>query len=385
MITVADILSLPAFSSFEMLAPIEGGMARRVDTVAIMDSAPSGEDYDDFFEGNFVITNLGFARTEQDLAARALCAVMRCDVAAVAVRGPYGVPIPEAAVAASVESGVPLFMCEGDYLEEVSFQALSLIKRDKSDAAKERILESLVEGPSSDEVRLALYRVAEVAGSAVQCAAVRPESSDGCSLYAAMDLLNREGRGLVNRWEGVEDVGLCRYHDAVLLFVGFSKSPILAGDGRANEVMRAFEEDLVSRVASLGAFSCGLSEELPFASAHIAIREALVSLDAAPRFRVQRWRDLNQDAFLAAVSHDELFRRAAMVQQDRLGSCDSDLAKTASAFAEAYGDVKLTAQHLDQHPNTVRYKLRKIKAVLGMPEASDRELARRLGLVYLVR
>lgn len=180
-------------------------------------------------------------------------------------------------------------------------------------------------------------------------------------------------------------MGLCRYHDAALLFVGFSKSPILAGDGRANEVMRAFEEDLVSRIASLGAFSCGLSEELPFASAHIAIREALVSLGAAPRFRVQRWRDLNQDAFLAAVSHDELFQRAAMVQQDRLGSCDSDLAKTASAFADAYGDVKLTAQHLDQHPNTVRYKLRKIKAVLGMPEASDRELARRLGLVYLAR
>ena len=38
---------------------------------------------------------------------------------------------------------------------------------------------------------------------------------------------------------------------------------------------------------------------------------------------------------------------------------------------------------MHQHPNTVRYRLRKAKDVLGMPDSPDREFAFRLGLVYL--
>lgn len=38
---------------------------------------------------------------------------------------------------------------------------------------------------------------------------------------------------------------------------------------------------------------------------------------------------------------------------------------------------------MHQHPNTVRYRLRKAKDVLGMPDSPDREFAFLLGLVYL--
>ncbi len=42
-----------------------------------------------------------------------------------------------------------------------------------------------------------------------------------------------------------------------------------------------------------------------------------------------------------------------------------------------------TAEALFQHPNTVRYRLKKIKDVLAVPEATDRELAALLQLTYL--
>ncbi|MCQ4882196.1 helix-turn-helix domain-containing protein, partial [Alistipes onderdonkii] len=51
----------------------------------------------------------------------------------------------------------------------------------------------------------------------------------------------------------------------------------------------------------------------------------------------------------------------------------------------AYGDVRAAAEALHQHPNTVRYRLRRAKAVLDMPDAPDREFAFLLGLVFLDR
>ena len=49
------------------------------------------------------------------------------------------------------------------------------------------------------------------------------------------------------------------------------------------------------------------------------------------------------------------------------------------------GDIKVAADELFQHPNTVRYRLRKVKALMGMPEVSDRELMVFLTLVFLGR
>ena len=43
-----------------------------------------------------------------------------------------------------------------------------------------------------------------------------------------------------------------------------------------------------------------------------------------------------------------------------------------------------TAEMLFQHPNTVRYRLKKIKEVLAVQDATDRELAALLTLAYLV-
>ena len=119
------------------------------------------------------------------------------------------------------------------------------------------------------------------------------------------------------------------------------------------------------------------------------MREALAALEVA-RERggaTARWADLRHDAFAASARADRLHARAAAVHRARLASCDvesgADLERTAAAFAAAYGDIRAAAEALCQHPNTVRYRLRKIKAALDMADASDRELAQLLGLVFL--
>ena len=89
---------------------------------------------------------------------------------------------------------------------------------------------------------------------------------------------------------------------------------------------------------------------------------------------------------MAADGGGLCWRPAALgraVREGDGGLHGTEFAGTAGAVARAYGDLRLAAEALHQHPNTVRYRLRKAKDVLGMPDSPDREFAFLLGLVYL--
>ena len=82
-----------------------------------------------------------------------------------------------------------------------------------------------------------------------------------------------------------------------------------------------------------------------------------------------------------------LFWRTAALHRPLLEEHDdlhgTELAATAEAVARATATCAWRPEALHQHPNTVRYRLRKAKDVLGMPDSPDREFAFLLGLVYL--
>lgn len=63
--------------------------------------------------------------------------------------------------------------------------------------------------------------------------------------------------------------------------------------------------------------------------------------------------------------------------------CDGSLLETAQALADACGDVRTAAETLFTHPNTVRYRMRRMREVLDLPDSTDRELARFLMLMFL--
>ena len=68
LVTVADIIALPAFKNVELAAPCEGAERREVRNVGILDLAPDEQAYADYLPGEFIASNLGFARDDAALA-----------------------------------------------------------------------------------------------------------------------------------------------------------------------------------------------------------------------------------------------------------------------------------------------------------------------------
>lgn len=381
MITVGDVLALPVFDSVRLASPCEGYLSRPVVNAGIIDEEPLESGYDDAFPHEFILSSLGFARRDAELADRAVASIIECDVAALAIKSAAWDSVGPQAAALSQSRGVPVFLYEGQYYEQILSSVLTLIRMDEEQSNKGQLIDALFAEREPADIRAAMYNISRATGATVQCVAVSPADGDECSLYATLSALSSVLVSFRSDWGSVETAYACRYHDCALAFVSYARPPI---DG----VSRS-EPDLVKRIEGTGRVRCGISEELPLGEGDLAVRQACAALTHARKADAgtARWADLGSESFRVAARADRLFSRTCDLHRRELEAYDrandADMLATARAFAHAFGDVRTTSEMLYQHPNTVRYRLRKLKSLFGMMESSDRELAHFLALVFL--
>ena len=86
-ITVADILALPAFEQVQPLVLCEGAESREVHNVGILDCAPDKDGgYESYIPGEFIVTNLGFAHDDPELSERSLLVLIARGVSGLALK-----------------------------------------------------------------------------------------------------------------------------------------------------------------------------------------------------------------------------------------------------------------------------------------------------------
>lgn len=381
MITVGDICGLPVFDRIWPACTCENAFDRVVTGVGTLDHEPFTKNYDLFTPGEFIFTSLGFAGHYPELADEAIMALMERNVSALAIKPVALKEISPRVAQYSQESGVPLFFYEGRYMERIIASAMNLLDADAFDSERTHLIDEILAPSDEQAIRSNFFDIAGVTGATIQCVALSPLSEDEASLRALLrnvvDVLDAYG----NRWDDVERTFVCPYRGMVLGFVSFKRPPLKA--------IAISDADLEKCVATAGHFRCGISQEVTLGEGDIALRQAMAALNTAQKEQVEsvRWTTLRLDAFRAAASTDRMYMRASHLVKSLLYDYDEDheseLGTTAQAFAEALGEVKMTAELLFQHPNTVRYRLKKIKEVLAVEHFSDRELAVLLMLTYL--
>ncbi|MEC4273755.1 helix-turn-helix domain-containing protein [Adlercreutzia sp. R25] len=381
MITVGDVMNMRAFDSIWLAAPCEGAAAREVTGVGTLDHEPFTGHYDLFSAGEFIFTTLGFAAMHPDLAEQALLELIERDVAAIAVKPVVLKAVGERVAAASAARGVPVLFYEGRYMERVIADLMNALDDDAAEWERTSLIDSILASSDEQAVRATFFTIAGVTGATIQCMAVRAVTDDDASLRALQRVLEGVLTSYGERWDDVERTFVCRYRGTLLGFVSFKRPPLKA--------IAISDADLEKCVATAGPLVCGISQEVSLGEGDLAVRQAMAALTTALKEgrETVRWTTLRFDAFRAAARSDRLYARSADLLRSLLfdydAENDAELARTAEAFAANYGEVRATADVLFQHPNTVRYRLKKIKDVLAMESASDRELAALLTLVYL--
>ena len=380
MITVGDVLNMRAFDRIWLAAPCAEAAGREVVGVGTLDHEPFTGAYDLFSAGEFVFTTLGFAGLHPDLAEEALLQLIERDVAAVAVKPVALKELPPRVAEVSAARGAPVFFYEGRYMERVIADLMNLLDDDAAEWERNHLIDLILAPSDEQAVRSTFFTIAGVTGATIQAMAIRAVTEDDASLRALQRVVEGVLDGYGERWDDVERTFVCRYRGMLLGFVSFKRPPLRA--------IAISDADLAKCIATAGPLVCGISQEGSLGEGDLALRQAMAALRTAHvEGGIVRWTTLRFDAFRAAARTDRLYARSADLMRSLLfdydAEHDSDLGVTAQAFAAACGEVSRTAEALFQHPNTVRYRLKKIKDVLAVPEATDRELAALLQLTYL--
>lgn len=380
MITVADIMALPAFDEVELLTPIPEGSQRIVRNVGILDTPPHNNIYDDFFPGDFVVTNLGFALDNVDLAERSLMLLMERNVAAIGIRKLGDMEFSEQVIEASKRWSVPVYLYKMPYNEVIAYQSLDLIRRDELQSDKSHLIDNLLSDHNDTLTREKLFELGALTGASIQFAAIKPRATDELSLYALLDLAGQCVADFKRDVNGVVCAFSCRYRASVVIAITYERP--------AESLYPESQAELARRLSALGAY-VGVGEEGSLSDGDLGLREALAALDTAviERKPLVFWTNLRFDAFRSAGASSRLFSRVADFHQRELREHDAthgtELFETCVAVTRAFGDLKEAAEALCVHINTVRYRISKVKSVFQMEDYSEREFMTFLQVVFL--
>lgn len=378
MITVADIIVLPAFEQVELIAPCSHAGERRVHNVGILDVSPEINGYSAYVPGEFIVTNLGFANGVPEQVEEALITMMQRGVSGIAIKRVYNPPITDKVREVSTQTGVPVYLYDGAYHEMVAYQALDLIMREGKEENKESEILSLIVYSKEQDIRKTLQSICGTTGSTIRCMAIQPQNTtDDFSRYGLLRNLRVAFKEAIKSRKDIENVSIYRFHNSYIVFVLYSLYQ--QSQNQVPEVVRAIRQ--------LGQLYIGVGDEVPFSDGDITLRQALALIDIAQSTHEEylTWFQAHHNAFKYAAQTDRLCAYTAQQYLDRLRAYDkangSDLVITMRTIAGAFGDIKSASETLHQHQNTLRYRLHKAKGILEVPDMPDKEF---FSLLYLI-
>lgn len=336
-----------------------------------MDAEPLTGEYDAFHPGDAVFTALGFSGGDGALIDEALVCLINRDVACIFVKGAIPYEPSERVITASRRRNVPLLRYESGLLEQIITDARAALAEDARADRLEEQLRDLMALRSTGDVRRCFAEITGLSGSLVQAAALFADEGDPLVLSALKAQLSQ---------------GLARKVPCVVIRFGKGLVVLAAADGLAPLVVK----DIEALTAGFGGgCAAGLSEVLSADEADLAIAEAFGCCEAARDANrpVATWAALGPDAFRIARKDGRLLERACAAGLARLAACDeetgSDLMKSMRVYVECGGDAALAAERLCQHPNSVRNRVNRARAVLAMEDATDKQLFAYLSMIFL--
>lgn len=171
----------------------------------------------------------------------------------------------------------------------------------------------------------------------------------------------------------VADLRTAARHTALSLLVGDHGGRLLVVVGGGAGGREVAVAQVVAAFGSGPVVTGPVVEDLVGAAG--SVREALSGLDA-----VAAWPDAPRpvaaEALLAervVLGDADARRRLLEETYNTLASSGGDLLATAAAYLEAGGSVEGTARTLFLHPNTVRYRLKKVSDLLGLDLSQPRD------------
>ena len=369
-LTVNDILELPALKGFQLIAG-NNGLDNDIITAGIADyEFAKGIDYDlngAFEKDSLVISSLLFAKDDPSLLLPAIQHLKSAGVSAFAYKTVVFNSLPDEVISYAEENDFPIFSySDNTWFENIIFDIMVAVERDDARHLSEPRIESMIRNTASqEEVDSIRKGISLLLNKTISVAYIKDPAIDNSRVFRAYYMSKHLRDKLL----------VAKYEDGVFVLITTSKFdtdahhliledacqylslPVDASDlilsdlHPAKELQRAFQEAYYGRIAKM------LSSREVKSYESLGIYAAILPL--------------------ADTAELQIYAKNYMTKLE--GYED-----TITAYVNNGGDVVATSLDLHCHPNTIRYRLNKMKELVGAKNETDHELYRDLSICYAV-
>lgn len=380
MLTVMEMLSHPTFSDFRLITN-RSGLNNRIRNANILDWE-SGEALDETFSpGDFVVTSLAPYRDAPEIADLIVEALIEKNIAALAIKDIYFSNVPEYISELADKRRIPIFM----FTEASTADVIHALKSEMS------FFE--INQSTTRRMREILYQTIDEADIDILAREINPFFTNNliCAFGIPFDFESKEmileqmATDYQNHLNAISVDPEVSY--SILFFsVGIC---IIYTDQRSKRDLREGLRSLVEQFAvDLEDFAIGFSDQMRrLSDIGLAAKQAIyASADAyMNHMDLQNYSDMGITRVLCPLRGDYWMRSYYEDMLDRISDYDekhdAQSFETIKDYIHSDGDINAAAEISFQHPNTIRYRIKKAQEILGITNVMDL----RIQLYALVR
>lgn len=356
-----ELLSFPLFRNFKLVSGY-GGLYNQVSGTGIFDWESSYEVEKNFEQGEFVITTLSLAKSDTILAENSIRMLIDKKVSAIAVKDIYFHEISEELKVYSDAHRIPVLFFSETFFDDIIYTIKNTLLTHRRDFDRNEQVEFLLDpSPSIDQKKRKVKEINPFFHSNIICcfASLKTNSQWQKELKALQLTPEETVYSIINYQQGILVIYTSKENPASELEVKLLKFLEKSG--------------LNKNLRDIGISETGKGLE----NLGTAIQESLYAnsscrLNQAERIR---FRDSGLDQILLPMRSNHWVKKyydgimVKITTYDELHG--AKLMETLLEYVRNNGDMKLTAQKLFQHSNTIRYRIDKIRKLLSLADDAD--------------
>ena len=358
---IKDIKYIPCLKNFKLIAG-EGGLNRHIRNAVIFEYEDKKDYEPDYYHDDFIITSLIFAKTIPALADKMLCEMITLGASAIAVKSSYYKIIPDSVIRYANEMNIPIFLFDNIFIEDVIVNMATYMQNERRYALYQGEIRDCINPghilPESGQLgRIVTSGFKKYMYSAyIKC---NPDAGTMPIDRIFTTLTLRKNMSLQ------KDYQFYQYKNG--LFIIYGSTTALSDSA----LMSSFKNVIEQFGCSYNDYTCGYSEcvENP-EDYHSLFRESYFSCAYAlyikKNYALYSDMGIYRIIFPMLINEDCIKSLRADLNLLLTGdkSSDNDLMNTLKALCHSDFDIKSAAVTLCQHPNTVRYRIKKALILL---------------------
>lgn len=369
---IRELLNIESLSTLKLLTG-ENGLDRNMKDVVLLEYESLKQDQPDYYKDDFIIATLFFAKDDPKALYSAVEQLINLGAAGLAFKSVYFDMIPQDIIDMAKAHQFPIFKFDNIYMEDVILVISDYIRQRQEFSQFEEPIFRILQGTS------------DAYGSIEQlCARMNPARQKYmCAAYIHSSDMSMEWTiPLKNALQ------LRTYRELTggFRFLQFRRGFYVICNAPAPVPLQNVADNIMEILSQLGCDTTNVcigvgSFYRKAEDFDIVIIEAFNTLLTAllRQKQIELYPNLKLYLTVFSITRDRSTRRAMLKLIGQLEKYDNDstngfLLPTLKAYSECRYDIKATATKLNQHPNTIRYRLKKICDLTASPDEYDHAL-----------